>query len=193
MYTLLIVLAVILVYVTFSYNNLVKLRNRYKNAFSQIDVQLRRRYDLIPNLIEVAKKYMSHEKETLEAVIEARSKATSINVDLGSDPLNPELLKKLAGAESALSSSLGKLLAVSENYPDLKANQTMMQLSEELTATENKVSFARQNFNDEVTVYNTAIEQFPGNVIAGLFDFLPGELWLVEDETVKERVSVDFD
>jgi len=175
------------------YNNLVDLRNRFKNAFSQIDVQLKRRYDLIPNLVETAKTYMAHERETLEAVIAARNSALSASQKAAADPANAGALRDLTAAESTLAGGLSKLFALSEGYPDLKANQTMMQLSEELTSTENKVSFARQAFNDAVTFYNTAIEKFPGNMIAGTFGFLRAELLkATESEDERKAVKVKF-
>lgn len=175
------------------YNNLVDLRNRFKNAFSQIDVQLKRRYDLIPNLVETAKAYMAHERETLEAVIAARNSALSASQKAAADPANAGAMRDLAAAESTLAGGLGRLFALSEGYPDLKANQTMMQLSEELTSTENKVSFARQAFNDAVTFYNTAIEKFPGNLIAGTFGFLSAELLkATESEDERKAVKVSF-
>ena len=151
------------------YNGLVKLRNRFRNAFAQIDVQLKRRYDLIPNLVETAKGFMKHERETLEAVITARNAAASASE--GVSPENAEQMATLMSAEGGLGSALGRLFALSEAYPDLKSNQNMMQLSEELTSTENKVSFSRQAYNDSVTVYNTKTEVFPTNIIAGMFNF----------------------
>ncbi len=151
------------------FNNLVSLRNRYKNAFAQIEVQLKRRYDLIPNLIETAKGYMKHEKETLEAVINARNAAAKGLASVAADPGNASAIAELAGAESALAGSLGKFSMLMEAYPDLKANENMMQLSEELTSTENKISFARQAFNDQVMAYNTCKQSFPAVVFAGMF------------------------
>ena len=151
------------------FNNLVSLRNRYKNAFAQIEVQLKRRYDLIPNLIETAKGYMKHEKETLEAVINARNAAAKGLASVAADPGNGAAITELAGAESALAGSLGKFSMLMEAYPDLKANENMMQLSEELTSTENKISFARQAFNDQVMAYNTCKQSFPAVVFAGMF------------------------
>src|SRR6266705_3124287 len=147
------------------YNGLVTLRNRFKNAFAQIDVQLKRRYDLIPNLVETAKEYIKHERQTLEAVIAARASAQSANQRAAANPADAEAMKQMGAAEAGLSGALGRLFAVSEAYPDLKANQTMMQVSEELTSTENKISFARQAYNDEVMSYNTAIESFPDNFV----------------------------
>jgi LemA protein len=172
-----------------AYNRLVGLRNRFKNAFAQIDVQLKRRYDLIPNLVETAKAYMKHERETLDAVIRARNTAVSANTAAAVDPANAEAMKQLIAAEGALTGALGKLFALAEAYPDLKANQNMMQLSEELTGTENKISFARQAFNDAVMAYNTAVEQFPSNFIAGAFSFKQAEL-LQATESADERKAV---
>ena len=175
------------------YNRLVTLRNRFKNAFAQIDVQLNRRYDLIPNLVETAKGYLKHERETLEAVIQARNQAAQAASTAASDPSSPGALQALAGAETALTGTLGRFFALSESYPDLKANSNMMQLNEELTSTENKVSFARQAFNDAVTSYNTQREVFPSNVFAGMFGFKEAELFEVKDEAVKEAPKVSFD
>ncbi len=179
-----IVLAVAL-WVVAKYNALVSLRNRFKNAFAQIDVQLKRRYDLIPNLVETARAYMSHERETLEAVIAARNQAAQVEQVAARNPGSPQAMRDLQGAEQTLGGAMGRLFAVLEAYPDLKANQNMMQLSEELTSTENKVAFARQHFNDSVTSYNTALEQFPGNLIAGSFKFEPASLF--EIELIEER------
>jgi LemA protein len=175
------------------YNGLVTLRNRFKNAFAQIDVQLKRRYDLIPNLVETAKGYIKHERETLEAVIAARNTAKSANQLAAADPADADAMKKMAAAETGLSGALGRLFALSEAYPDLKANQTMMQLSEELTSTENKIAFARQAYNDEVMAYNTAIESFPGNFVAGFGGFKEATL-LESTESPEERkpVKVSF-
>ncbi|NNE05926.1 MAG: LemA family protein [Xanthomonadales bacterium] len=174
------------------YNRLVAGRNRYKNAFAQIDVQLTRRHDLIPNLVEVAKGYMAHERETLEAVINARNIAVSGLKDAARDPTDPEAMKNLAQAEQGLSGALGRLFALSEAYPDLKANENMMQLSEELTTTENKVAFARQAFNDAVMEYNTLRESFPNNFFAGWFNFRAAELLEIEDEAKREVPEVSF-
>ncbi len=172
-----------------TYNNLVSFRNRFKNGFAQIDVQLKRRYDLIPNLVEVAKGYMKHERETLEAVIAARNHAVTANAQVAVDPANAAAVHQLSNAEGALASSLGKMFALSEAYPDLKANENMLQLTEELTSTENKISFARQAYNDSVMQYNTACEQFPGNIFAGMFGFKNAEL-LVATEAPEERKAV---
>lgn len=175
------------------YNRLVTLKNRFKNGFAQIDVQLKRRYDLIPNLVETAKGYLKHERETLEAVITARNQAAQAASTAASDPGNPGAVQALAGAETALTGTLGRFFALSEAYPDLKANANMMQLNEELTSTENKVAFARQAFNDAVTSYNTQREIFPSNVFAGMFGFKEAELFEVKDEVVKEAPKVSFD
>ncbi|MBE0619873.1 MAG: LemA family protein [Burkholderiales bacterium] len=168
------------------YNGLVALRNRFKNAFAQIDVQLKRRYDLIPNLVETAKAYMAHERQTLEAVIAARNTAVGANQRAAANPADGTAIQGLAAAEAGLSGALGRLFALSEAYPDLKANQNMMQLSEELTSTENKIAFARQAFNDAVMSYNTRIESFPDNILAGMFQFKAAEL-LQATESAEER------
>ena len=177
------------VWVISIYNGLVARRNRFKNAFAQIDVQLKRRYDLIPNLVETAKEYIKHERQTLEAVIAARASAQSANQRAAANPADAEAMKQMGAAEAGLSGALGRLFAVSEAYPDLKANQTMMQLSEELTSTENKISFARQAYNDEVMSYNTAIESFPDNFVAGFGGFKEATL-LESTESPEERKPV---
>jgi len=192
---LLIILAVIILTVLFFiaiYNKLIQLKNRFKNAFAQIDVQLKRRYDLIPNLVETAKGYLKHERETLEAVIKARNDATAAAEKASADPGNPEAIQGLMGAESALTGTLGRLFALVEAYPDLKANQNMMQLSEELTATENKVSFARQAFNDAVMGYNTAREVFPNVIVANMFAFREAQLFEIKTEEEREAPKVSF-
>jgi LemA protein len=174
------------------YNKLVALRNRFKNAWAQIDVQLKRRYDLIPNLVETTKGYLKHERGTLEAVIAARNSAASANTRVGANPGDPEAMKALTSAEGSLSGALGRLFALTEAYPDLKANTSMNQLMEELTSTENKVSFARQAYNDSVMSYNTGRETFPSNIIAGMFNFGPAELFAVEKPEEREAVKVSF-
>ena len=159
-----------------AYNGLVTLRNRFKNAFAQIDVQLKRRYDLIPNLVETAKGYLKHERETLEAVIQARNIAATAAKAAAANPADAAAMKGLLGAESGLAGALSRLMVVSEAYPDLKANQNMMQLTEELTSTENKVAFARQAFNDSAMAYNNKREVFPSSIFAGMFNFQPAAL-----------------
>ncbi len=175
-----------------TYNGLVTLRNRFKNAFAQIDVQLKRRHDLIPNLVEVAKGYLKHERETLEAVIAARNQAVSAQAKAAADPSDAGAVRQLMAAEGQLTGTLGRLFALSEAYPDLKANATMMQLSEELTSTENKVSFARQAYNDAVTGYNTAREVFPSSLIAGFGNFQAAQLYEIENPAEREPVKVAF-
>jgi LemA protein len=187
--------AVVLLFLMFAvgvFNNLVTLRNRYKNAFAQIDVQLKRRYDLIPNLVETAKGYMKHERDTLEAVINARNAAYAASQRAASNPGDPAAMGSLSAAESQLGGALGRLLAVSEAYPDLKANQNMLALQEELTSTENKVAFARQAFNDAVMTYNTARETFPNNIVAGFGGFGPAQLFEVESPKEREAPRVSF-
>jgi LemA protein len=174
------------------YNKLVALRNRFKNAYAQIDVQLKRRYDLIPNLVETAKGYLKHERGTLEAVIAARSVAASANTDAAANPGDPAAMKRLASAEGTLAGTLGRLFALSEAYPDLKANTTMLSLMEELTSTENKVAFSRQAYNDSVMAYNTQREVFPSSVIAGTFAFTAAELFVIEEPEQREATKVSF-
>ena len=174
------------------YNKLVTLRNRYKNAFAQIDVQLKRRYDLIPNLVEIAKGYIKHERETLEAVTKARNIAYVASQTAASNPGDAASVKNLSAAESGLGSALSRLMVVSEQYPDLKANQNMMQLTEELTSTENKISFARQAYNDSVMTYNTDREVFPANILAGMFNFAPAELFVIDKPEQKDAPKVSF-
>ncbi|HEB61372.1 MAG TPA: LemA family protein [Phycisphaeraceae bacterium] len=188
-----VLLIIIAMYVAGVYNKLVRLRNIYKNAFSQIEVQLQRRYDLIPNLVETAKAYMKHERETLEAVIEARNQAAAGLKQAAAAPGDPAAMGALAGAEGALGGALGRLFAVMEAYPDLKANQNMMQLSEELTSTENRVAFSRQAFNDAVTAYNTYRQSFPPVVFAGMFGHgRNASLLEFESEKIKEAPKVQF-
>ena len=199
MTTALIVLGIIAVvivllglWVVGIYNGLVTLSNRFKNAFAQIDVQLKRRYDLIPNLVETAKGYLKHERETLEAVIKARNIAASAAEAVASNPANGGAVKSLMGAEAGLAGALSRLMVVAEQYPDLKANQNMMQLTEELTSTENKIAFARQAFNDSVMTYNTQRETFPTVVFAGMFGFQPAELFKIGDATERNAPQVKF-
>ncbi|WP_018231565.1 LemA family protein [Thioalkalivibrio thiocyanodenitrificans] len=191
-WVLLILVILLVVFAVVIYNRLVTARNRYKNAFAQIDVQLTRRYDLIPNLVEVAQRYMSHEKDTLEAVIKARNQALGSLKEVAADPGNAEAIQRLGASEQGLSGVLGRLFALSENYPDLKANQNMMQLSEELTSTENRVAFARQAFNDAVMHYNTTREVFPNNLIANNFGFRPAALLEIDAPEKREAVRVSF-
>ena len=174
------------------YNRLVTVRNGARNAFAQIDVQLTRRHDLIPNLVEVAKGYLAHERNTLEAVIQARNSAVSGLKTAAADPANSAAIEALAGAENQLSSALGRLFALAEAYPDLKANQTMMQLSEELTTTENKVAFARQAYNDAVMAYNNAREVFPNNFVSSTFDFRTMKLLEIENSVTREGPKISF-
>ena len=185
-------MALIVFWVIGIYNGLVNERNRVRNAFAQIDVQLTRRYDLIPNLVEAVKGYMKHERETLEAVIQARNNAVS-NLDAAkADPANAEAMKKLGASEGALGSALGRLFALSEAYPDLKANQNMIQFQEELSSTENKVAFSRQAFNDAVLSYNNTAENFPNNVIAGFFSFKLASFLEIESEEMRDAPTVSF-
>jgi LemA protein len=174
------------------YNGLVTARNAFKNAFAQIDVQLTRRYDLIPNLVEVAKGYMAHERETLEAVIKARAAAVSGLAAAKADPGDANAMASLANADQGLTGALGRLMVVSEQYPDLKANQNMMQLSEELTSTENRVAFARQAFNDSAMAYNNRREVFPSNIVAGMFNFTPAALLEITEPAKREAPKVSF-
>ncbi|MEO6053683.1 MAG: LemA family protein [Chthoniobacterales bacterium] len=189
---LLVIIVIAVLFVISTYNGLITLRNRYKNAYAQIDVQLKRRYDLIPNLVETAKGYMKHESGTLEAVTSARNLAVTAGAKAAADPGNPEAMRQLQSAEAGLGGALSKLIAVSEAYPDLKANQTMSQLMEELTSTENKVSFARQSYNDTVMAYNTQREIFPSNIIAGTFNLGPAELFQIENASEKQAPKVSF-
>ena len=197
MIELLVVLGLLVVLVVWAvgiYNSLVRLKNRYQNAFAQIEVQLKRRYDLIPNLVETAKGYMEHERETLEEVVQARNQAVSGLARAAGDPGNPAAMSELAGAEGALSGAMGRLMALAESYPDLKANQNMMQLSEELTSTENKVAFSRQAFNDSVTAYNSYRQRFPAVALAGTFGHAEdASLLEFEDrEAIQEAPQVSF-
>jgi LemA protein len=183
----LVLVFVVIAWLVGIYNRLVGLRNRFKNAFSQIDVQLKRRYDLIPNLVETAKGYLKHERETLEAVIAARNQAVAAAGQAGQNPGDPGAMNDLATAETALTGTLGRLFALAEAYPDLKANQTMSQLMEELSSTENKVSFARQAYNDAVMTYNTAREVFPNSLIAGATGFTAAQLFELEQPEVERQ------
>jgi LemA protein len=193
--TLIIILGIVAVVVVAAigiYNTLVLLRNRFKNAFAQIDVQLKRRYDLIPNLVEAVKGYMAHERETLEAVVKARGVAMGAASAASANPADPAAISALSGAESALKGAMARLMVVVERYPDLKANQNMMALQEELTSTENKVSFARQAYNDAVMVYNTKRETFPSNLFAGVFGFTEAKLFEILDAAEREAPKVKF-
>ena len=195
MTSLLVILAIIAAAVFWAisiYNRLINERNRVRNAFAQIDVQLTRRYDLIPNLVEAVKGYMKHERETLEAVINARNAASSSLEAAKADPANAEAIKKLGASEGAVGAALGRLFALSEAYPDLKANQNMMQFQEELASTENKVAFARQAFNDSVLGYNNTTENFPNNVIAGMFRFELASFLEIESEEKRDVPEVSF-
>ncbi len=174
------------------YNSLVALRNRFKNAYAQIDVQLKRRYDLIPNLVETAKGYLKHEHETLEQVTKARNIAYAASQTAAANPADANAVKGVVAAESGLTGALSRLMVVAEQYPDLKANQNMMQLTEELTSTENKVAFARQAYNDSVMQYNTSRETFPNVLLAGMFGFLPAELFHVDDPAERNAPKVSF-
>jgi LemA protein len=191
---LIVVIVVIagLIFVGSSYNRLVSLRNRFKNAYAQIDVQLKRRYDLIPNLVETAKGYLKHERGTLEEVIAARNAAFAANTKAAANPGEAAAMKELSSAETVLTGSLGKLLAVAESYPDLKANTLMGNLMEELTSTENRVSFARQAYNDSVMAYNTQCQVFPSNFIAGAFHFTAAEFFVIDKPEEKAPVQVNF-
>ncbi len=186
------VLALLFMFVVGIYNGLVSLRNRYENAWSQIDVQLKRRHDLIPNLVEIAKGYMKHESETLEKVIMARNQAVQATQAVSTRPGDPAAMKQLASAEGQLNGALGRLLMIAESYPDLKANQNMLSLQEELTSTENKVAFARQGFNDSVTSYNTAREKFPAVMFAGMMGFQNAQLLEIENAEERAAPRVSF-
>lgn len=188
----LIVIAVIVVYIVFIYNRLVSLRNQFKNGFAQIDVQLQRRHDLIPNLVESAKAYLSHERNTLTEVMEARNNAVSAQKDAAGDPADGGKIQRLGSAENMLSKALANFYAVAENYPELKANETIQQLMEELSSTENRVSFARQAYNDGVMSYNIFREQFPNNIVAGLFAFKPSSQLELESPEARQAPKVAF-
>ncbi len=189
---ILAIIALLALYAMGVYNGLVTLQNRYKNAFAQVDVQLKRRYDLIPNLVETAKAYMTHEKATLEEVVRARNNAAAAGERAAANPANPQALQSLNRAEGELAGALRGFNLQVEAYPDLKANQNMLALQEELTSTENKISFARQAFNDAVTTYNTRRELFPACIFAGMFGFLPAMLFEVENPSERETVKVSF-
>ncbi|MGA9453629.1 MAG: LemA family protein [Verrucomicrobiia bacterium] len=188
----LVVLVGLVAFIIGGYNKLVTLRNRFKNAYAQIDVQLKRRYDLIPNLVEIAKGYIKHERETLENVTKARNIAYAASQAAAANPGDASAMKNLVSAETGLAGTLSRLMMVSESYPNLKANENMMQLTEELTSTENKISFARQAYNDSVMVYNTDREVFPSNIIAGIFNFGPAELFVIEKPEQKDAPKVSF-
>jgi LemA protein len=187
-----LVIAVVAGVIAAMYNGLVRARNGYRNAFAQIDVQLIRRHDLIPNLVETAKGYIKHERETLEAVVKARTAAVSAQAAASGAPGEPGAMQELSGAENVLTQALGRLFALAEAYPDLKANQNMMQLSEELTSTENRVAFARQAYNDSVMAYNNRREVFPSSLIAGMFGFTPAALFEVDDPQQRQAPQVSF-
>jgi LemA protein len=189
---LLLVLVILGFWVIGIYNSLVGLRNRFKNAFAQIDVQLKRRYDLIPNLVETAKGYLKHERETLESVIKARNIALAASQSVAANPADGGAMKGLVAAEAGLAGALSRLMVVAEQYPDLKANQNMMQLTEELTSTENKIAFARQAYNDSVMTYNTARETFPAVVFSGMLGFQAAELFKLEDPAERAAPKVSF-
>jgi len=174
------------------YNDLVKYRNRYKNAYSQIDVQLQRRYDLIPNLVETAKGYMKHERETLEAVIAARNSAMNANSRAVQNPGDPQAMQQLGNAEAALAGALSRFMVLSESYPELKADRSISQVMEELSSTENRIAFARQAFNDAVTLYNTKSESFPSNLVANTFNFTLAELLAEANPEVRNAPRVSF-
>ena len=174
------------------YNRLVQLRNRFENSYSQIDVQLKRRYDLIPNLVETARGYLKHERETLEAVIAARKQAVSANNKAAETPSDPAAIQAMIGAESALGGTIGRLFALMENYPDLKGNETMLSLQEELSSTENRIGFARQAYNDSVMSYNAQRESFPDILLAGVYGFKEAVYWMIEDSTERETPQVNF-
>jgi LemA protein len=189
---ILVLIVIVIAWFVGIYNRLVALRNRFKNAFAQIDVQLKRRYDLIPNLVETAKGYMKYERETLEAVVAARQQAVAAVGKASANPGDPDAMKQLSGAEGQLTGALGRLFALAEAYPDLKANQNMAQLMEELTSTENKVAFSRQAYNDAVMTYNTGREVFPNVIVANFANFQPAQLFEVETPQEREAVKVSF-
>ncbi|EHR51089.1 hypothetical protein SacmaDRAFT_2851 [Saccharomonospora marina XMU15] len=187
-----VVVLLLVIWAISSYNGLVRRRNAYQNAFAQIDVQLTRRHDLIPNLVETAKGYLRHERQTLESVIAARGGAVAAQQEARGNPGDPAAMQQLSGAETALNQTLGRLFALAESYPDLKANQNMMQLSEELTSTENRVAFARQAYNDSVMAYNNKRETFPTNLLAGMFGFGPAALLVIDEPEQREAPRISF-
>lgn len=187
-----VIVAALMLFVVSMYNRLVSQRNRFKNAFAQIDVQLKRRYDLIPNIVETAKAYMSHERETLEAVIAARNSAAQAEQRVAGDPTDVAAMQQLSGAERGLAGAMTRFFALSEAYPDLKADANMRQLSEELTSTENRIAFARQSYNDSVTSYNTARETFPSSLLASSFNFEEAPLLVIENEAERVAPRVSF-
>jgi LemA protein len=189
---ILVLVVVLALFLVGAYNRLVTARNAFKNAFAQIDVQLTRRYDLIPNLVETVKGYIKHERETLEAVITARNTALSGLKAAAANPTDAAAVAQLQGAEAQLGGALGRLFALAEAYPDLKANQNMMQLTEELTSTENRVAFARQAYNDAVMGYNNAREVFPSNIVAGMFNFAPAQMLEAAKAEAREAPKVSF-
>ncbi|MEH2373255.1 LemA family protein [Nostoc sp.] len=184
--------AIVAVIIINGYNDLVKYRNRYKNAYSQIDVQLQRRYDLIPNLVETAKGYMKHERETLEAVITARNSAINASSRAAQNPGDPQAMQQLGNAEGALTGALSRLMVLSESYPELKADRAMTQVMEELSSTENRIAFARQAFNDAVTLYNTKSESFPSNLVANTFNFTIAELLAEATPEIRNAPRMSF-
>jgi LemA protein len=188
----LVIVAALALFVVSMYNRLVSQRNRFKNAFAQIDVQLKRRYDLIPNIVETAKAYMSHERETLEAVIAARNSAAQAEQRVAGDPTDVAAMQQLSGAERGLAGAMTRFFALSEAYPDLKADANMRQLTEELTSTENRIAFARQSYNDAVTSYNTARETFPSSILASSFNFEEAPLLVIENEVERVAPRVSF-
>lgn len=185
-------IAVLIIWIISGYNRLVSLRNRYKNSYAQIDVQLKRRYDLIPNLVKTAKAYMAHEKDTLEAVIQARNEASSAGNVVADNPGDSDAMTSLIGAEAVLTGTMGRLFALAEAYPDLKANQNMMQLTEELSSTENKVAFSRQAYNDAVMTYNTACETFPSMLFSNRLGFEQASLFEIEDADQRAAPQISF-
>jgi len=185
-------IAVLAIYLILTYNNMVSLRNLFKNAYAQIDIQLKRRHELIPNLVETAKGYLTHERKTLEAVINARNQASAANQRAAKNPIDPHAIKAVSTAESLLSNAMGRFFALAESYPELKANETIQNLMEELITTENKVTFSRQAYNDAVMQYATYTEQFPHNIVARHFSFKPAALLKIEDISERKAVNITF-